>query len=147
MIACAQEVEQTPCSCKCAQIIGDAVAAWLPDHLGFDHFAANYSQSYNPGVDVSAVGFSYAPCIIGNFPAGAVVAPTAISISPLGVYITPEGANVQPEGMDVRAPPALHPRHACLTRLAAQTPARWRRRWRPPSSVQWASMCSSASSM
>ena len=80
------------------------MAAWLPDRLGFDHFATNYSQAYEPGLSISSAGFLYAPCIIGNFPVGAVVAPSAISISPIGVYVTPEGANVQPEGIDVRKP-------------------------------------------
>lgn len=84
------------------QTIGNAVADWLPDHIGHDHFAANYTQSYNPGLSISATGFSYAPCIISNVPVGAIVAPAAISISPLGVYITPEGANFQPEGFKVR---------------------------------------------
>ena len=88
------------------QTVGDAVASWLPDHIGHDHFAANYTQSYNPGLSISATGFSYAPCIISNVPVGAIVAPAAISISPLGVYITPEGANFQPEGFKVRVYPA-----------------------------------------
>ena len=84
-----------------AQTVGEAVAAWLPDHIGFDHFAANYTQSYEPGVTTSVTGFSYAPCIMGNSPVGALITATAINISPLGVYITPEGANIQPEGLEV----------------------------------------------
>ena len=101
-----QSPQADPAACACAQTVGDAVSAWLPDHIGFDHFAANYTQSYNPGLSISATGFSYAPCIISNAPVGAIVAPAAISISPLGVYITPEGANFQPEGFKVRRPAA-----------------------------------------
>ncbi|KAK9839610.1 hypothetical protein WJX81_000691 [Elliptochloris bilobata] len=83
------------------QTVGDAVSAWLPDHIGFDKFASNYSQSYAPGLTVSATGFSYAPCIISTSPVGAVVSATAITIDPIGVYITPEGSNFQPEGFKV----------------------------------------------
>ena len=71
---------------------------------GLDKFAANYTQTYSPGITTSATLFSYAPCIISNSPVGAEVAATAIGISPLGVYITPEGANFQPEGFKVRSP-------------------------------------------
>ena len=114
---------------RARQTVGDAVASWLPDHIGHDHFAANYTQSYNPGLAISATGFAYAPCIISNVPVGAIVAPAAISISPLGVYITPEGANFQPEGFKVRIYPAcmalpplcimLH----CLCRQALPCPS------------------------
>ena len=109
-------------SCVRAQTVGDAVAAWLPDHLGFDHFAANYTQSYNPGLSISATGFSYAPCIISNAPVGAIVAPAAISITPLGVYITPEGANFQPEGFKVGGRPAA-PESALSPLLCSASPA------------------------
>ena len=85
-------------------MVGTAVAGWLPDHIGLDHFAANYTSSYNLGLTTSLTGINYAPCIISNAPVGAAVSATAISISPLGVYITPEGANIQPEGFKVYTP-------------------------------------------
>lgn len=87
-----------------AQTVGDAVSAWLPDHIGLDKFAANYTQIYAPGITTTETLFSYAPCIISSSPVGAEVAATAINIDPLGVYITPEGANFQPEGFKARCP-------------------------------------------
>ena len=119
---------QTVCpqadSLACArQTVGDAVASWLPDHIGHDHFAANYTQSYNPGLAISATGFAYAPCIISNVPVGAIVAPAAISISPLGVYITPEGANFQPEGFKVRGRPLAWPCRPVHTLHGSPRPA------------------------
>ena len=99
-----------------AQAIGDAVATWLPDHIGFDHFASNYTQSVSLAT-TSLTGLVYAPCIISNLPTGAAISATGIAISPLGVYITPEGANIQPEGFKAR-PAVLHPH----THPATRTP-------------------------
>ena len=89
-------------------------------HSGAHSFTCNCSQAYEPGLSISSAGFLYAPCIIGNFPVGAVVAPAAISISPLGVYITPEGANFQPEGVDVRSPRSAEAARACLACLGVE---------------------------
>lgn len=65
------------------QSISEAVAQWLPDHIGLEHFANNVTQAYQPGVTTTETLFSYAPCIIGNHPAGADIYATAISITPL----------------------------------------------------------------
>ena len=105
----------------------------------------NYSQAYEPGLSISSTGFLYAPCIIGNFPVGAVVAPSAISISPLGVYITPEGANFQPEGVDVRPPRPADASRACLAcpecGAAANRPSACTSRPRAPTSSRRAWTC------
>jgi hypothetical protein len=82
------------------------VSTWLPDHIGFDKFAANYTQSVSLAT-TALTGLVYAPCIISNLPTGAAISATGIAISPLGVYITPEGANIQPEGFKASPRPAL----------------------------------------
>ncbi len=70
------------------QSISEAVAEWLPDHIGLEHFANNVTQAYQPGVTTTETLFRYAPCVIGNHPAGADIYATAISITPLVRFTT-----------------------------------------------------------
>lgn len=45
-------------------LLGDKLAALLPDRVGLDVFKGNYSQSYIPGLVTALTGLRYDPCLL-----------------------------------------------------------------------------------
>ncbi len=45
-------------------LLGEKLAALLPDRVGLDVFKSNYSQAYIPGLVTALTGLRYDPCLL-----------------------------------------------------------------------------------
>ena len=62
--------------------LGNSLAALLPDHVGLDRFASNFTLSVLPGLTTALTGFSYSPCLLDASALGAIAGVQGIGISP-----------------------------------------------------------------
>ena len=75
---------------------GEALSAFLPDHVGPDNFASNYSQAFIPGLVTALRGVRYEPCLLRGASVGAAVSAAGVVINPELFATRPTGAGVLP---------------------------------------------------
>ena len=61
---------------------GNALASFLPDHLGKDSFEANYTQAFIPGLVTGLRGIRYEPCLLRSAVLGAGASANGLVFNP-----------------------------------------------------------------
>ena len=80
----------------CVMQAGEALSAFLPDHVGQDSFKSNYSQAFIPGLVTALRGIRYEPCLLRSAALGAGISAAGVVVNPELFATRPTGAGLLP---------------------------------------------------